>query len=77
MRDETIFAIETLAERWECSQAEVIERVINETPIPPRAGTVNLPRMGEGQSHWEIQGIGRGVPTDDPDEFVIVPIDET
>ncbi len=71
LRGETIFAIETLAERWECSRAEVIERVVAGVPIPNRPGTISMPPMANGQTHWQIEGIGKAVPTGDPGEFKI------
>lgn len=77
LKEETVFAIQELAERWGCSQAEVVERVVSETPVPPRAGTVRMPEMVAGQTHWEIGVLGhepslRAEPTDDPREFRVV-----
>ena len=81
LKEGTAFAIQELSERWGCSQAEVIERVIAGTLIPPREGTVRMPPMVEGPTHWEIgttsgKAVLRAEPTEDPTEIKIVPIDE-
>lgn len=67
------FALKDLMGRWGCSKTAAVERAILEAhdSVPAREGTIKLPPMVEDQTHWEIQGVGKALPTDAPGEFKI------